>query len=71
MVRSGSHGRLKGGLGREGDMCTYVGPRRRCLHLFISGQMLMVVEIERESYREKGRGWEVDVLHLLSHHSYR
>ena len=30
-------------------MCTYVGPPRRCLHLFISGQMLMVVEIESES----------------------
>lgn len=32
-----------------GGMCAYVGPQRRCLHLFISGQMLMVVEIERES----------------------
>lgn len=53
-------------------MCAYVGPQRRCLHLFISGQMLMVVEIERESWREKGEGraGEVDFLHLLSHHSY-
>lgn len=30
-------------------MCAYVGPQRRCLHLFISGQMLVAVEIERES----------------------
>lgn len=33
--------------------------KRRCLHLFISGQMLVIVEIERESW---GGG-------LHSHHS--
>lgn len=64
-------GKVERGFG-EGDMCAYVGPQRRCLHLFISGQMLMVVEIEMESLREKGEGraGEVDFLHLLSHHSY-
>lgn len=36
-------------------MCAYVSPQCRCLHLFISGQMLVVVEIERERVRE-GRG---------------
>lgn len=37
-------------------MCTYVSPQCRCLHLFISGQMLVVVEIERESERGRGDG---------------
>lgn len=48
-------------------MCAYVSQQCRCLHLFISGQMLVVVEIERERVREGG---EMDFLHLLSHHSH-
>lgn len=65
MVGSRSHGRLKGGFG-EGDVGAYVGPQRRCLHLFISGQMLRVVEIERESWGGGG-GRTSSIYSLIIH----
>lgn len=51
-----------------GEMCAYVVPPRRCLHLFISGQMLVVVEDRGARVREGSGGeWTSSIYSLIIH----